>query len=264
MTSLRLGSTGLDVKKWQKAIGVAADGVFGSATHAATIEFQKAHNLTPDGIVGSATWSALQASWYQSTMGADATASAKGTATAADLAAYKIALRAGSGLTEAERQYTLTVARGEGYYGKGWKEGFGAGSHNWGAVQGTGPAGFFNTEDSHADGSKYVGKFKRYNSDSEGFSDMARILLKPNVKAALKRGSLKEAVYAQHSNKYFELAPEKYLSAVVRNYGKLVAGGVFKPKLTEEGGTSILSIVGTGLVIVTGAAFAYKRMKGMP
>lgn len=261
MTSLRLGSTGLDVKKWQKAIGIPADGIFGSATHAATVEFQKAHNLTPDGIVGSATWAEVESSWYQTTVGAESTA--RVTATPADLAAYKIAQRAGSALTEAERQYTLTVARGEGYYGKGWKEGHGAGSHNWGAVQGVGPAGFFTTEDSHADGSKYIGKFRKYNSDSEGFSDMARILLKPNVKAAIKRGSLREAVYAQHSNRYFELAPEKYLKAVVRNYGKLVAGGVFKPKLSEEGGTSILAIVGTVLVIGTGAAFAYKRMKGM-
>lgn len=40
----------------QRAVGVEADGKFGSDTRAAVIEFQKAHGLEPDGVVGINTW----------------------------------------------------------------------------------------------------------------------------------------------------------------------------------------------------------------
>jgi hypothetical protein len=154
----------------------------------------------------------------------------------ADSDAYAVVQKL-PGLTPGEQQYLLTVARGEGFYGLGWSnasentirlsEQFGidpkAGvdSNNWGAVQGTGNAGSFPHVDHHADGSPYVGKYKRYLTSADGAVDMARILLKPNVKAALAVGDLRGAVFAQHSNRYFELAPEKYLAAVKRNYGIL-------------------------------------------
>lgn len=140
------------------------------------------------------------------------------------------------GLSPQEEQYLLTVARGEGFYGLGWGNNpktlalseemgvdgkAGVGSHNWGAIQGTGPAGSFPHIDHHADGSPYIGKYRKYNTSAEGAADMARILLKPNVKASLALGDLRGAVFAQHANRYFELAPEKYLTAVKRNYGIL-------------------------------------------
>ncbi|MCX6612167.1 MAG: peptidoglycan-binding domain-containing protein, partial [Acidobacteria bacterium] len=37
----------------------APDGIFGSETHATTIEFQKKHTLTPDGVVGKQTMTRL-------------------------------------------------------------------------------------------------------------------------------------------------------------------------------------------------------------
>ncbi len=52
---------------------------------------------------------------------------------------------------------------------------------------------------------------------------MARNLLKPNVRLALSMGDLHGAVFAQHANRYFELAPERYYAAVVRNYNALRA-----------------------------------------
>lgn len=140
------------------------------------------------------------------------------------------------GLSRPEEQYLLTVARGEGFYGLGWGNNprtlalseemgvdgkAGVGSHNWGAVQGVGPAGSFPHVDHHADGTPYIGKYRKYNTSAEGAADMASILLKPNVKAALSLGDLRGAVFAQHANKYFELNPEKYLTAVKRNYGIL-------------------------------------------
>lgn len=148
------------------------------------------------------------------------------------------------GLTAGEQQYLLAVARGEGFYGLGWgnpsgqtiaeslKFGIdpkaGVGSNNWGAEQGSGSAGSFPHIDHHAAGppkfgAAYVGQFKKHLTPTEGAASIARILLKPNVKAAIATGSLKAAVDAQHANRYFELAPDKYLAGVKRNYEALTA-----------------------------------------
>lgn len=57
--SLRQGSKGDAVKKWQSIIGVAkTDGIFGPATAAATKKWQAAHAIKADGVVGPATWTA--------------------------------------------------------------------------------------------------------------------------------------------------------------------------------------------------------------
>lgn len=141
------------------------------------------------------------------------------------------------GLTAGEQQYFLTVARGEGFYGLGWgnpsaqtiaeslKFGIdpraGVGSNNWGAEQGSGSAGSFPHIDHHRNGEAYVGNFKRHLSATEGAASAARILLKPNVRAAIARGDLRGAVFAQHDNKYFELDPEQYLKGVKSGYATL-------------------------------------------
>lgn len=43
----------------QRHLGISADGIFGSATKTAVIEFQKKNGLTADGIVGPKTWAKL-------------------------------------------------------------------------------------------------------------------------------------------------------------------------------------------------------------
>ena len=53
--TLRKGMKGDDVKKMQKAIGVAADGDFGPGTLVAVKKWQKLNGLVADGIVGPAT-----------------------------------------------------------------------------------------------------------------------------------------------------------------------------------------------------------------
>ncbi len=154
-------------------------------------------------------------------------------------------------LSEAERQYAQAVFRGEGFYGLGWntpskqtielskKVGLtgleGAGSHNWGAEQGQGTAGSFPHIDFHRDGSMFVGQYAKYMTDDDGLRRVLPILLKPNVRAALARGSIREAVFAQHANHYFELDPEKYLSAVLTNYRKIGAVLNWRPVLSEHG-----------------------------
>lgn len=56
---LKKGSKGAAVKELQKALGTAADGIFGAQTEELVKAFQKKEGLTPDGIAGSDTLSAL-------------------------------------------------------------------------------------------------------------------------------------------------------------------------------------------------------------
>lgn len=57
--TIRKGDKGEAVSALQRALGVQADGIFGTGTEAAVRAFQKAHGLTADGIVGPKTWAAL-------------------------------------------------------------------------------------------------------------------------------------------------------------------------------------------------------------
>jgi hypothetical protein len=263
METIREGSTGPDVVKWQTFIGVTADGNFGPQTKATTVAWQTAHGLTGDGVVGPATWAASGLSDSgASTMGnqlppPDAQASI-------DKEAYAVAKRAAPNMPEKQRQYALSVARGEGHFGHGWaspssatiaaSQSFGltgsegTGSNNWGAVQGTGSAGSFQHVDYHADGTPYVAAYKKYSTPEEGFLDMARILFgggkrgqagAAEILTAIEKGSLRDAVYAQHANGYFELAPEKYLAAVVSNYLKLTSNIGWSQLLSMAGGVTI-------------------------
>lgn len=59
MRTLRKGDRGEDVKTLQKALGIPADGIFGSGTEKAVIAYQKSKGLTADGVVGAKTWAAL-------------------------------------------------------------------------------------------------------------------------------------------------------------------------------------------------------------
>lgn len=62
---LRQGDSGAAVTKLQqllnaKGINITVDGVFGSATRAAVVQFQQQSGLAVDGIVGPKTWQALR------------------------------------------------------------------------------------------------------------------------------------------------------------------------------------------------------------
>lgn len=58
-TLIRAGTSGDGVAAVQKALGVAADGVFGPVTKAAVRSYQRRNGLTVDGIVGPETLAAL-------------------------------------------------------------------------------------------------------------------------------------------------------------------------------------------------------------
>ena len=56
---LRRGSKGEEVKQLQKALGIAADGIFGAGTEAVVKKFQQDNGLDYDGVVGRKTWEKL-------------------------------------------------------------------------------------------------------------------------------------------------------------------------------------------------------------
>lgn len=56
---LRRGSTGFRVIAMQRRLGLAVDGILGTAGETAVKNFQRSRKLTPDGLVGPATWRAL-------------------------------------------------------------------------------------------------------------------------------------------------------------------------------------------------------------
>lgn len=58
MVTIRNRSRGKAVQIWQIIVGVAADGIFGANTEAATRNFQANHGLVVDGIVGKNSWKA--------------------------------------------------------------------------------------------------------------------------------------------------------------------------------------------------------------
>lgn len=277
--TIRKGSTETAaIKQWQGIVGVTQDGSFGSNTEAATKKWQTEHKLVADGVVGPASWSAALGTSMPKTK-------QKTPGASADNKAYEIAKRAAPNMPEKHRQYVLTVARGEGFYGNGWgkidpiaaKYGIrgdeGVGSNNWGAVQGTGSAGSFPHVDygwKNGVWKDYVANYKRYVTPEEGFLDMARIILNggkkgaagsAKIKAAIDKGNLRDAVFTQHENGYFELAPEKYLSAVMKNYDILSVNNDWPRVLSEKGSmiAKVLGWVGLGAALLIGGAYIKSR-----
>lgn len=59
---LRKGSQGIEVKRLQKLLGIAQDGVYGTYTEKAVREFQLKNGLSVDGVVGTKTWELLERS----------------------------------------------------------------------------------------------------------------------------------------------------------------------------------------------------------
>lgn len=59
MTILRLGSSGIEVEKLQRALGIKDDGDFGPKTEKAVKAFQKKNGLTQNGVVDEKTWAKL-------------------------------------------------------------------------------------------------------------------------------------------------------------------------------------------------------------
>ena len=151
----------------------------------------------------------------------------------------------------------------------------GAGSNNWGAEMGQGDAGSFQHVDfgwRNPDGTPwngkgpkvwlpYIGTYKRHSTPEKGFLSVAATVLNggkrgavgaKEIQDAIARGDLKAAVYAQHANGYFELAPDQYLTAVERNYADLTSALSWQRLLS--GAAAVSGIVGVVLAVATTAA----------
>ena len=59
MNTIKLGSTGEEVKVLQKYLGINPDGTFGPVTDKKVREWQKSKGLTPDGVVGPKSWAII-------------------------------------------------------------------------------------------------------------------------------------------------------------------------------------------------------------
>jgi peptidoglycan hydrolase-like protein with peptidoglycan-binding domain len=74
-TLLHRGGQGSTIAAVQRALGIPADGVYGSQTRRAVIAFQRAHGLIVDGIVGPQTLGALGLGSAQGSSGVSASSS---------------------------------------------------------------------------------------------------------------------------------------------------------------------------------------------
>lgn len=198
------------------------DGKWGGKSKAALMAFQRAKGLVVDGIPGPASLAALGLA-PAATQAPSATPP-KGNND--DRNAYAIAKRAAPGMPEAQLQYALSVARGEGRYGLGWgvlprdavalefmqKHGLtgteGVGSNNWGAEQGSGDAGSFPHVDfgwRNPDGTPwngkgpkawlpYIGRYKRWSTPEKGFLSVANTVLGGGKRGAVGAKAIKDAI----------------------------------------------------------------------
>lgn len=59
MSILKQGMSGAPVKRLQEKLGIGADGIFGGGTKKAVMDYQKANGLAADGIAGPDTFTAM-------------------------------------------------------------------------------------------------------------------------------------------------------------------------------------------------------------
>lgn len=179
-----------------------------------------------------------------------------------------------------------TIAKSQKFGLTGYE---GTGSNNWGATQGSGDVGSFPHVDSgwmipdengqpsnrHWQGNgprvwgDYVAQYKKWSTPGKGFLDVMRTIFGGGhrgaagaaaIKDAVARGNLTQAVYAQHANGYFELAPDKYLEAMLSNYSKLASGTGWKKLLGETGVQAGIGFF--GLLVLGGIGYVIMRSRG--
>lgn len=184
--TIKLGSVGADVETWQGLLtsagyAVQASGVFNEATRQQTVAWQKAKGLAADGIVGPASWGAMTgkaaagitdkhaqfgrdailAAWEGVTTGNKWGIDPKPNLAALQIAGAQANLESNYGLAQ---YVNKTIPEGQPGHSSGV-------INNWGAVQGQ--PGFL-ASDTHADGSPYTAHYKIYATPAEGAADMIR------------------------------------------------------------------------------------------
>lgn len=108
MNKIMIGASGADVRKLQRLLNIADDGIFGELTKEAVMDFQKSNCLVVDGIVGAKTWEVLLATPGRSARRIDEVIiHCSATAEGKDYHASDI-----------KRWHTLPVSKG----GRGWSD----------------------------------------------------------------------------------------------------------------------------------------------
>lgn len=120
------------------------------------------------------------------------------------------------------RALVQAIGSFESNYGTAWHDGLkqqgeilvpdpeqkGSDSHNWGAMQGTGPAGYFITRDSYLNDAgqkvEYTAKYRKYHNDSEAIVDLANRALTNKVTAEIDNGSILHALFELAKTGYYE------------------------------------------------------------
>lgn len=140
-----------------------------------------------------------------------------------DAQALALAERVLVGESRSVLHFVLTIAKSETDFGDGWGSdpARGAGSNNWGAVQGS-PG--FQHLDHHADGTPYTTSFKAYPSPAAGLKDVAfEVLRRPGVREAVEAGDGSEALAAMRRAGYFELPLAQYEAKASKRYAAFLA-----------------------------------------
>lgn len=170
--------------------------------------------------------------------------------------------------TESERQFLRAVARFETNYSRGWKTPEGRAANNWGAVTdpNCGPLSFRNQDSRPTEHGQetYVTCFAGYPTPHDGIRGMARVLLKPNVRAALP--DWMAAARAMRANSYFlghsldpEVAAREYGERLI-SLGKSIANSTGE-RLRFSGGKSWIILVLGGLGLAGAAGWATMKRR---
>jgi peptidoglycan hydrolase-like protein with peptidoglycan-binding domain len=274
--TLKPGSVGDDVTTWQALLtgaGYAVDptGVFDAATEAATRAWQKAKGLASDGIVGGQSWAAMTGKvavnpYY-----------AKDADFGRSVLAGIWRDVTGQDPTLAELQITQAQAELESHYGKSTyvnktipegQPGHSSGViNNWGAVQGQ--PGFL-ASDTHQDGSPYTAHYRIYATPEEGARDFLKqmTLRRPTSWALMKTGDIDAWAEQMHSQDpetkvglYFEQAPsarahgiEMRIAAIADKLGEPVAAKRGGPMPAGGIADATSSMTASGAAAGAGAA----------
>ncbi len=269
-STIRLGSSGDEVKKWQAILGVEQDGSFGPNTDKATRAWQKAHQLVVDGAVGPATWAVA---FPRKVSELPITLNPNDIHVKVKKAADSI------GLTPNQSLFLRADSWHETNYGLGWGNtpppNGGAGSFNMGAnTTGGGQTGphDFEHKDSRNDNGQlitYSTWFKGYPTLEDGLKGHAAILLKQNVKDALAKGDFQGAVKAMYANHYYlGIHPrntDEGNAANVTDYWAAISRALttIKQHTGDSPKTSILTGIKMfiGLAIGAGLWYGYGKVK---
>lgn len=272
--TLRLGSSGPDVLRWQRLLTGAGfptpeTSAFDQPTDAQTKAWQTSRGLQADGVVGPASWeamvgappdpdaaycrAALVAAWPRIT-------GAEPNLAEIQIAAANAKLESGCG----KASYTNRVT------------GERAQINNWGAVQRgpppCGPDGFEAT-DTHADGTEYQFCYARYPTPEAGAAEMVRQMTvrRPTSWEYMRRGDIDSWAAAMREKDpvtgvfgYFEQSAEgrargidQRVRAIAAAFGEPVAatrggpppeGGV--PPGETEGGGGVGRRLAPGLLVL--------------